>query len=782
MYMLGQILKKFILILSIIFFTFPAYSYAQTGGKIKGINFVGMISLSPLIAYEIANLGDEINEAKINEAIKAFYKQGYFEDIYVENDDGHLTFHFKEKAKLISVEIKGYGNEQETKDLTRTLDMKKGDPYDEFKEKQAVYIIKSALEAKGLYASIVEVEKRVKERGINITFRVNKGSSIIIRKSVYEGATLAKSDIESLSANKERHPLGFLPWWAGGELRVKELDLDNLRIQDVYLRHGYLDAIISNPLLRADFNSFNATLMYKINEGTRYKVKDTKVIFEDEGKDGDVFIEEDFKKSLLLKSKDFFNIETMRQDSEIIRFKIMDKGYAYARINPDLDKDEVNSLVDVSYRINIGNKIKIRDVLVQGNLVTQDRIVRRELLMAPGDYYNLTDIKLSENSLRRLGYFETVHISELRVSDEEMDILVEVKEGRTGELSFGLGWGSYDGLTGNFSLRERNLFGTGIGVGFAINYSAKNQSYEINLNNPRFLDSNYSSSVGVSYSKSIRDKWSEESIGFGLGVGRYFGNLSLNLSYNFSFNVLYGKGSKVKDEEKDENQKFYATYHPKNGLFKSSLTPSISYDNTDDYYFPKNGVIFHLSPEFSLIGGHTKFIKTDMNLGLYYHLQNIIPLDFILRSKTHLGYIFDLGNDEDKYSLPFSDAYYAGGVGSIRGYQTYSLTPTVKFNNNYRDSGGHYIATTALELSYGLLDSLNMRVSAFYDIGAIGLDKRKLKKLGSENTQSMFRQSWGFTIEWVSPIGPLVFVVPFAIKPKKDDFVSNFEFTMGTRF
>ena len=329
-------------ILSIIAFIalFALESRAQTISEIK---YSGLVRMSPLIANEVAKIkvGDKLNAKAVNDAILAFYKQDYFDDISAEFERGVLTFHFKEKPSINNIEIKGFGSESETEDMKKALGIKRGDTYDIYKEKLAKAEIINALETKGLYGSVVEVSATRIEDLMNLLFDVNKGEKIIIRKSYYQGATLDKDDLEGFSANCERHSwLGWLPWFPSGEVRLKELEYDNLRIQDVYMQRGYLDASVSPGLLNADFTNFNASLLYKVVEGERYKVSDI-IIAKADDING-VFDIEELESLLKLEKDEYFNIQTMRNDIEILKSHIMDKGYAYAVISPDLDKQIPN--------------------------------------------------------------------------------------------------------------------------------------------------------------------------------------------------------------------------------------------------------------------------------------------------------------------------------------------------------------------------------------------------------------------------------------------------------
>ena len=766
-------------ILSIIAFIalFALESRAQTISEIK---YSGLVRMSPLIANEVAKIkvGDKLNAKAVNDAILAFYKQDYFDDISAEFERGVLTFHFKEKPSINNIEIKGFGSESETEDMKKALGIKRGDTYDIYKEKLAKAEIINALETKGLYGSVVEVSATRIEDSMNLLFDVNKGEKIIIRKSYYQGATLDKDDLEGFSANRERHSwLGWLPWFPSGEVRLKELEYDNLRIQDVYMQRGYLDASVSPGLLNADFTNFNASLLYKVVEGERYKVSDI-IIAKADDING-VFDIEELESLLKLEKDEYFNIQTMRNDIEILKSHIMDKGYAYAVISPDLDKDTEHKQVIVKYNITLGKEVHINDITITGNTVSSDRIVRREMIIAPGDTYSITAIRKSENALRRSGFFDKVNISEIRLDESSMNLLVEVAEGRTGEVMAGIGYGSYDKFMINGSLRERNLFGTGIGVSFQINWSKYNQLYNIGLSNPRIFDSEYSASINVFYSyyKSYYSSgwysneytdYIENTVGFNVSVGRNLTDeLSANLTYGFSKSTMSGFSGDIS----------YSYYYPTKGIWKSYLTPGLYFDNTDDYYFPKNGAIISASSDFVGLGGNARYVKLYGKIGLYYHLKNLINFDLILRYKAQIGAIFAYKKGEELMTrtqttgIPITDTFYLGGIGTVRGYNSSRVSPKDPIG---RLIGGRFMFANSVELSFGLVEAINMRLAGFFDYGMIG--RHRFDEIAV--------MSAGLAIEWISPIGPLVFVVPFAINPpdKFKDEVSKFEFTMGTRF
>ncbi|MCQ2730811.1 outer membrane protein assembly factor BamA [Helicobacter pylori] len=843
--------------------------------KVKSISYIGLSYMSDMLANEIVKIrvGDIVDSKKIDTAVLALFNQGYFKDVYATFEGGILEFHFDEKARIAGVEIKGYGTEKEKDGLKSQMGIKKGDTFDEQKLEHAKTALKTALEGQGYYGSVVEVRtEKVSEGALLIVFDVNRGDSIYIKQSIYEGsAKLKRRMIESLSANKQRDFMGWMWGLNDGKLRLDQLEYDSMRIQDVYMRRGYLDAHISSPFLKTDFSTHDAKLHYKVKEGIQYRISDILIEI-----DNPVVPLKTLEKALKVKRKDVFNIEHLRADAQILKTEIADRGYAFAVVKPDLDKDEKNGLVKVIYRIEVGDMVYINDVIISGNQRTSDRIIRRELLLGPKDKYNLTKLRNSENSLRRLGFFSKVKIEEKRVNSSLMDLLVSVEEGRTGQLQFGLGYGSYGGLMLNGSVSERNLFGTGQSMSLYANIATGGgRSYpgmpkgagrmfagNLSLTNPRIFDSWYSSTINLYADYRVSYQYIQQGGGFGVNVGRMLGNRThVSLGYNLNVTKLLGFSSPLYNRYYSSTKQIIIPSQPVcvsslglllglrqvqscstpgstrvgqtppvTGLWDrdyhtpitSSFTLDVSYDNTDDYYFPRNGVIFSSYATMSGLpssgtlnswnglGGNVRNTKVYGKFAAYHHLQKYLLIDLIARFKTQGGYIFRYNTEN---YLPLNSTFYMGGVTTVRGFRNGSITPKDEFGLWL---GGDGIFTASTELSYGVLKAAKMRLAWFFDFGFLTFKTptrgsffynaptttanfKDYGVIGAGFERATWRASTGLQIEWISPMGPLVLIFPIAFfnqwgdgngkkckglcfNPNMDDYTQHFEFSMGTRF
>lgn len=744
---------------------------------INDIQFDGLVHLSEPVAKESLGFeaGEQLSDKKIDASIKRFYQYGYFTDIWVSEKNGVLIYHFQEKSVISRIEIDGYGQGDETED-SELLQIKKGTLYDTKKIADAKKRLVEAISQEGYIDTIVEVETKTLDNGsVEVTFKVNKGENIVIESLSLEGMTaFEKNDFDEIIANKEHE---FMGWFWGrndGEMKLGELQYDPLRIRDLYMQHGYLDSKVDDPFVRVDFSQYVADMSYTLYEGEVYRVN--AIILE---QSTNVIEEEKIREVVKLELNEAFNIKTFREDSDRIKTIIADLGYAYVKVTPDLRKDKAARTVDVVYNIRPGKKVYIRDVLISGNTRTLDRVTRREIYLAPSDLYSLTDIKDSRNSLQRTGYFESTTIEEKRVDDETMDLIVKVKETQTGNIQLGGGYGSFGGILLSASISDRNIFGSGINMGFSAETSQRTKSFSVNVSNPRLNDSDYSGSASVYTNETDYDDYTISTDGVGLGLGKRLTRfLSGSLNYTYAQSQYSDIASDINLTNVD--QVLFEDYE------KSAVSVSLRYDDTDDFYLPRSGIAASTSFEFAGLGGTAKFIKNNNTFKAYKGIEDYVGFDLILRYKARFAHIFYDDTAEDaRTNLPTAERFYMGGVGSVRGYESYTLSP-----RDYLDRriGGRTMFTNSLEASFPLVPKAKLRVTAFYDYGWLegkgqDYDPTAVDPLALPlQTETIGRSSYGAAIEWFSPMGPIQLIFARALDAKPNDQTSTFEFTIGQRF
>ncbi len=750
--------------------------------KVTQIKFEGLAHLSPTVAKEIAGIrvGEEINAGKINDSIKNFFSQGYFEDVWVDQNGGVLIYHFKEKLAIANIDIKGYGSGDDGTKLLEGIGLKKGDLYDDRRVKKAKSTLISNLESQGYYDTVVDVSiTPVGESSVSVVFDVNKGEKIIIQKQNFVGAEkLDQSEIEFDLANKEKDWLGWMPWRNNGEATVDQLEYDAYRVKDVYMKSGYLDAYVSKPLMRVDFGSYKAEVDYQIIEGIQYRVGTIGITQEVAGLNT-----EDLKGLLTLKEGKIFNIKRMRGDIKLLEEEVGNLGYAFVKVSPQMHKDPEEKIINLQYVIQPGDVVTINDVIIAGNDATKDRVIRRYIYLAPGDKFNARDLKDSKNALGRTGFFESVDIQSQRVSADKINLLVNVKETPTGTISAGGGYGSYEGVMLNASISDKNIFGSGINTTLGFEISKISTNYNISFVNPKIWDSMYSFGLSVYKKEYEYIDYTQDQLGGSMTLGREF--------YRY-FHASVGIGY-VDNQSTINDSNLTLSFNPwlyNDQYSKTSLYTSLSFDNTDDYYTPREGMKAVLSFEFSSMSGddvnttfypsgdYTDIIKPSIKFGMYYGLEDWIDYDLILRFKGSATYI---DRDQDK-KLPTAEKLFSGGIGSVRGFNPYSIAPYYTDGNSRRYLvGGTQSASGSVEASIPLSEAAKMRLTFFYDYGYIGTDADRFEGYNIVE-KDLTRSSTGAVIEWQSGFGPINLVFAWPVDDEPADQTSVFEFSMGTKF
>lgn len=755
--------------LAILLSLLAANSFAYT---IKSIKYDGMVQISESVALRMLKfeIGDDVDDEMLDASIKAYHKQGYFEDIWVEIDkEGTLTYHFKEKPLISKIELKGW-KENDSEAIDTIIQIKVGSLYDEKKIEAAKGRIIEAINQESKIDSVVEITKELLENGsYKVTFLVNEGEEIIIEELLYSGtAGLDSDDFDEMIANKEREFMGWLWGRNDGKMKVADLEYDPLRIRDLYMQHGYLDIDVTEPFAKVNFDNYTADMSYQIKEGEVYNV--SAIIIEQET---NVIDDALIKEQIKLEIGKPFNVQTFRDDSQRIKTLIADLSYAFVQIVPDLKKDKQKREVDVVFKIMPGDKVKIRNVVISGNSRTLDRIIRRELYLGPGDMYSLTDLTDSRNSLGRLGFFDGNTIEEKRIDNSTMDLVVKVKEAPTGNIQLGGGYGSYGGLLVSVAVDDRNVWGSGIDVGVKAERSSLTSNYSFSISNPRLNDSDFSGNFSVYTSDYEYNDYAVLSDGFTTGIGHRFTRyISGHVGYGYSANSY----------EFDDTNSTLDTFYFED-YAKSSITVSAKYDDTDDFYLPRKGVMLSQSVETAGISADANFVKSRTNFGAFRGLEDWFGFDVIARYKARLYYVKETGY------LPVAERFYMGGIGSVRGYESYSLSPTIDNTDpaatEDRRIGGDLTASNSFELSFPLVPKAKMRLVTYLDWGYISASGDALVSDTSSSpylANDISRGGFGAGLEWFSPVGPIQLMFSKPLAEEEGDKTAVFEFTMGQRF
>ena len=342
-----------------------------------------------------------------------------------------------------------------------------------------------------------------------------------------------------------------------------------------------------------------------------------------------------------------------------------------------------------------------------------------------------------------------------------MDIIVKVTEAATGSLMLGGGYGSYDKVMVNGSISEVNMFGSGLALGLSADLSARTNRFELSLKNPAINDSDYNGDVEVHSTESEINRSTYDSTietkGFSTAVGKQlFRDFYAGARYRLDFvseDYDYDSTNTVSEDKRYKSQDYVS----------SSITPYISFDNTDDYYFPREGFKAGNSLEYAGVGGDSKYLKPSAYLKYFYSLEDLTELDWVIRLKTQAKILIDDGQ------INQGDSLYLGGPKTLRGYKSYAFpqNETGEVVDPYKNMWAN-----SAEMSFPLIPSAKMRWGLFYDYGMIGQD----------SFDEIQRSGTGALLEWISPMGPLQLIFSRALDNEPGDDTSSFEFSLGSSF
>ena len=451
-------------------------------------------------------------------------------------------------------------------------------------------------------------------------------------------------------------------------------------------------------------------------------------------------------------------------------------GYAFIDVNPRLNRDEKTRTIDLTYEVEEGPRVFVERVEVKGNVVTLDKVIRREILLAEGDAFNTAKIRRSKERLENLGFFKEdkvkVENTPSQVSPDRTVITAEVEEQSTGELQFGIGFSSASGALFDVGVSQRNLLGRGQDLRFNFSLAQQQTQIQISFTEPYFLGRRILAGGDLfAQEQDYQDQagYTSKSVG---GTARLGFNYNEYLVQRFSYNLTWTKLTGI--------SAFSSPYirEQEGSTVTSQVSQSISLNRLNNVIEPSRGYYVSLSTDLAGLGGSEKYVRGGLSAGWYYQ-----PFDgWVLGVLGNSGYLVGIGDDIKVYQR-----YQLGGT-NLRGYNDFGVSPR---DSSTGDAlGGDWIATGTAELKIplGLPKEIGITPKLFTDWGAIGSPQDLIGRLTAAelvNIQrsSQFRGSAGIGVQWESPVGPIqIDWSPFVFNAQPFDDRQKFRVNFGQRF
>ncbi len=774
-------MKKITLKLSLILFIFLSFSsqiFAQDSNDkpfsfrtkkiVKSIEIEGnkAIGIATVLARIKTRVGQEYLENVISDDIKRLYNTGFFSDVSVDHKDFEggfkVIFYIKEKAIIEDITF-SKTRFYKPKRLQKKITSKKGKFLDKKTLKDDVDLIQELYTKKGLTMAKVEVDTFVDEvtNKVSLHFIIKEGYRVKVRRiKVFDN--LAFSDRKVLKVIKSRKAWLF----NSGYLKEDVLDEDMNRIKEFYEKEGYIDAIADYEL--EYLGKGRAAVKINVYEGKRYYVDEIMA----EG--NSIVTEQKIKRTM---ENTFvggiYSRENLEKDVSKVRELYFDRGYIFAQVREAVSLNPDTGNVSVKLDVIEGDLAYLEKIKVQGNTRTRDVVVRRELRMYPGDQFDGEKLRRSKQKLKDMGYFEEVDfdMEDTRYSDRK-NLVVQVKEAKTGSFSFGGGYSTVDEVVGFVEVEQRNFDFTNwpnfTGGGQRLTLRAETGSTRNNarlsFTEPWLWD--YPVSGGFDLYRSSRDR--ERDIGYAYDEDRTGGVLRFgkDLSEYVSGAVKY-RLEKVEIENMDiDVSSDLKAEEGENDLSLIGFT--LEQDKRDSSVNPTKGLF--LGGDFELaggmLGGDKDFYRVQTRTSYYVPLKFESVVEFRLRT----GFVDDY---DDTTKVPIFERFFAGGARTIRGYDERKVGPLDSGTND--PVGGESLLVGNIEYTIPVLEF--MKLAAFYDAGNVWA---KIDDFGKNKIYS----GTGAGLRIKTPIGPisLDYGYPLDDEPGEESRSGKFYFSISRGF
>ncbi|HHV6721976.1 TPA: outer membrane protein assembly factor BamA [Haemophilus influenzae] len=748
--------------------------------------------------------GQRVTDNDVTNIVRSLFVSGRFDNVKAGQEGDTLVISVVAKPIIADVKIKG-NSVIPTDALKQNLDangFKVGDILIREKLNEFAKSVKEHYASVGRYNATVEpIVNTLPNNRAEILIQINEDDKAKLASLTFNGN-------ESVSSSTLQEQMELQPdsWWKlwGNKFEGVQFEKDLQAIRDYYLNNGYAKAQITKTDVQLNDEKTKVNVTIDVNEGLQYDLRSARIVGNVGGMSAEL---EPLLSALHL--NDTFRRSDIADVENAIKAKLGERGYGNTTVNSVPDFDDANKTLAITFVVDAGRRLTVRQLRFEGNTVSADSTLRQEMRQQEGTWYNSQLVELGKIRLDRTGFFETVEnrIDPINGSNDEVDVVYKVKERNTGSINFGIGYGTESGISYQASVKQDNFLGTGAAVSIAGTKNDYGTSVNLGYTEPYFTKDGVSLGGNVFFENYDNSK-SDTSSNYKRTT--YGSNVTLGFPVNENNSYYVGLGhtyNKISNFALEYNRNLYiqSMKFKGNGIKTNDFDFSFgwNYNSLNRGYFPTKGVKASLGGRVTIPGSDNKYYKLSADV------QGFYPLDrdhlWVVSAKASAGYANGFGNKR----LPFYQTYTAGGIGSLRGFAYGSIGPNAIYqdqNNNNNNKftkvssdvvGGNAIATASAELivptPFVSDKSQNtVRTSLFVDAASVwntkwksdknGLDSNVLKSLPDYGKSSRIRASTGVGFQWQSPIGPLVFSYAKPIKKYENDDVEQFQFSIGGSF
>lgn len=755
---------------------FSATPAEAQSGAIREIRVVGNRRVEPetVRTYLRFNAGDAYDPGKVDQSVRSLFATGLFSDVRIDRDGAAVVVTVVENPVVNQVAFEG-NREVDKATLGTEVQLKPRSVFTRAKAQADVQRILDVYRRQGRFAASVDPKIiELDNNRVNVVFEITEGGATKVQAINFIGnKAFSDSQLRDIITTTQS---GLFDFIKGTNIYDPDrLALDKELLRQYYLKNGYADArvVSAGAELGRDGGGFYITFV--VDEGELFNFG--KIEIESNLAEVDP---KALRSELLTNAGAIYDQSAMDRTVERLTLVIAERGFAFARVRPRAVREPGTRVINVTYVIDQGPRIYIERINVIGNLRTHDHVIRREFRLAEGDAYNPLMVDKGKRRLQQLGFFKAVDIKRRAgTAEDRVTLDVELVEQSTGELSFGAGYSTSEGVIGDVSITERNLLGKGQFLRLRLAGSAERLQLDLSFTEPRFLDRNmaagfdlFHKDVNLSSVSAFRSRTSGGSLRLSFPLAE---NLWLTNSYTLSQGEIYDVGLEASQAIKEAE----------GTALTSAWGTSLAYDARNHPKTPTRGYYLQVGTDFAGLGGDVQYIRVSGEARYYYPVTEKITLVGRLTG----GHIAGWGDDD----VRLIDLFYKGGE-TIRGFNRGGFGPR---DTNTGDAlGGDTFWAATAEVRFPLPfvpDDLGMSGAAFVDAGslfgagALARDLGKACIAGDKSTvcladDSSIRASAGLSLIWNSPLGPLRLDVAKAFLKKNFDDEQLIRFGASTKF
>ncbi|MBT8118340.1 MAG: outer membrane protein assembly factor BamA [Gammaproteobacteria bacterium] len=745
--------------------------------KIEGLQ---RIPDGTLLNYMPIVVGDPIDDNQITYAISELYKTGFFADIQLFRDGDILLVRVKERPSIADVEFTGNSDidDDALKDALVNIGVTRGQIYNRSLLEKLTLELENVYFSQGKYGVKINTEVTdLDQNRVDIDITISEGQVALIKHINIVGNE-AYDDETLLDELESGVPSAWALFSSADEYSKPKLNGDLEKIRSYYLDRGYIRFTIESTQVSITPDKQDIYITVNVSEGDRYKISSSKLT-------GDLVVNRQTMESQIFTRQGmYFSRSLMTSSKKRLEDQMGRIGYAFSEVKVTPDIDDERKEVSLTYFAIPGEKVYVRRIDIYGNDSTQDQVFRREMRLMEGSILASDLLERSKTRIQRLPYVETVSVDTAPVpgSSNQVDLKVKVEEKLAGSFNIGAGFSQTQGLIFNVGLTQENLFGTGKRLALNVNTDRANTIYSGAYTNPYYTIDGISRTVSVSF----RDRDATEEL-----INNFQTNSGdLNISYGIplsEFNTLsLGYGfSYIKIIPSTINPSvdvtlFLAENDGRTRFNSFTLNTSFSHDTRNRTVFANAGSQQTVGINMTVPGSDLEYYKINYVTNTYIGVTSATTL--LLRS--NLAYGDGYGKTR---ALPFFERYFAGGIRTVRGFESNSLGPRdpvsgFAVGGNLRVTGG---ADYIFPIPFVEKPPSSLRLSLFLDIGNVYLNNFHTfdAEPGDNGFQvDQLRSSYGASLVWISPIGPLRFSYAETINDVPGDDLRAFQFSIGSFF